>query len=727
MKVSNEELIKGISPKINRKTRHRVAKETRNLGKAASYARVSSEMQNESSNDSQHHRNREEAKRNEHTVSPEHLYSDYAISGTKADRDGLNKLLKDAEEGKFSTIYFFSLSRLARESLIGMTILKRLVHRSGIRVISVSEGIDSDRDGWEMNAQVLFIVHEKFIEQLSEDVLRAQELNVLEGKSVGDHRFGYSSIPIPDAPPRGKGKKIPKQYCINEDEAEWVRKVFEWFVVEMLSIASIVKRLNEQNVPKGHRAKKEDWIRPNVISMLESTKYVGLWSWGLLQNHRDPETGDIWQEPRDKEDISDNWMRIRPDLQIVDVDLFTKAQNRLQKNRETYLPNRDEEGCFEGSRGSRGNPARHLLSNLLYCSCGHKMYISGDHLFCPNNDNGKCNCKSKIRKEFATNLIVELVFNTICGDSKWLSETHREVLSAWKKNMATIPRELTAAVSRLVRIDRNIGNLVDRIENGTCDLAVEQRLSDRQRERMELVSKIADLRQKKVDKVTAPTETWVRDRLQELLGSRDDLGPATIEAIHELFDRRIEVNEVQPEKGKHFRRGKITLKIGNATKLLLGESTYGIDCVAAESIVVTMDFKAPEAVNVLAERSESAKALFDQGMMHAQIAIQMEVSRSMVSKLLRFWFESRSLEYPDGRSRRSTLEKKHLSKPFYQKISDRVKEMLDDGLLLGEIGSALGCDRNTITSAARYWFESRGREYPDGRSRRKLLERKSSV
>ena len=63
---------------------------------------------------------------------------------------------------------------------------------------------------------------------------------------------------------------------------------------------------------------------------------------------------------------------------------------------------------------------------------------------------------------------------------------------------------------------------------------------------------------------------------------------------------------------------------------------------------------------------------------------------------------------------------------MYQRISDEVKRLYDEGLLLGEIASQLKCDINTVTSAVAFWHESRGLGVPDGRARRKTLDRKVS-
>jgi hypothetical protein len=78
-----------------------------------------------------------------------------------------------------------------------------------------------------------------------------------------------------------------------------------------------------------------------------------------------------------------------------------------------------------------------------------------------------------------------------------------------------------------------------------------------------------------------------------------------------------------------------------------------------------------------------------------------------------------------GRKRRSTLQKKHLEMPLYQRIADEVVELMSGNLLLEEIAEKLDVDRNTVTSAIRWWHEARGLPVPDGRSRLQNLNRKS--
>src|SRR6185436_16796242 len=110
---------------------------------------------------------REAAEQNQHAIRPAHEFSDSAVSGTKRDREGLNALEAAADAGLISVLYVFSLSRLARESAIILPFIKKLVHRSGVRLISVTEGIDSNRNGWDLTVHITSIQHERFITELA--------------------------------------------------------------------------------------------------------------------------------------------------------------------------------------------------------------------------------------------------------------------------------------------------------------------------------------------------------------------------------------------------------------------------------------------------------------------------------------------------------------------------------------------------------------------------------
>jgi DNA invertase Pin-like site-specific DNA recombinase len=223
---------------------------------AASYARFSSSQQRDESIVDQQRRCHEAAERNGHRILPEFEYADEAVSGTKLSRVGLDALLRDAEAGEFQVLYFHSLSRLARESVITMPLLKRLVYVYRVRIISITEGIDSARDNWEVLASIMSLLHERYLKELAENVLRGQEGAVLAGLCVGDYRFGYTSEPIPgsEATRRGRNAKPRKTYVIDEATAPWVIRIFHWFVKDKCPLRWIARELNRRGARRGLRS-----------------------------------------------------------------------------------------------------------------------------------------------------------------------------------------------------------------------------------------------------------------------------------------------------------------------------------------------------------------------------------------------------------------------------------------------------------------------------------------
>ena len=59
-----------------------------------------------------------------------------------------------------------------------------------------------------------------------------------------------------------------------------------------------------------------------------------------------------------------------------------------------------------------------------------------------------------------------------------------------------------------------------------------------------------------------------------------------------------------------------------------------------------------------------------------------------------------------------------------ERWADTVKELFDRGLLIKAIAAELGISRNLASAGLEVWYERRGLVSPDGRSRRKALEKK---
>jgi transposase len=152
-----------------------------------------------------------------------------------------------------------------------------------------------------------------------------------------------------------------------------------------------------------------------------------------------------------------------------------------------------------------------------------------------------------------------------------------------------------------------------------------------------------------------------------------------------------------------------------------GESRGGLSETAAGGEEIVIDFREPDTEEVI---GDEVMELYSAGLTFRQIAARVGRNRNLVKAAVVRWHLEHGQEPPmDGRSHRKRLARPTLP----EELADPAKALYDQGLLLHEIAAQLGCNRDTVTAAIRSWFESRGQQVPDGRSRRKTLDRKSST
>jgi DNA invertase Pin-like site-specific DNA recombinase len=603
-----------VRPRLRRRKK---SDDSRRRKVAASYARFSSdELQDPKSIEDQQRPCRERAARDGNQLPQELEFFDEGVSGAKLRRDGFDRMLAAAQVGLFDTLYVFDLSRLARESIINATTLKKLVHKYKVRVVSLTEGIDSNNDNWFTLATILGLQHEQYLKTLGANVMRGLIGNLLNGHSVGDLAYGYGSVPIPgvETHRRGRNERPPRKYVINEAEAAWVRKVFEWFVRERRSIRWIVCELNRVKAPRDKRSRGKKWGRSAVINLLRRTKYIGLWEWGVSRNHRDPETGDIYKELRDEEEWK-KWIRHLPELKIVDEEVFVAAQQLLDENEQKCAEFRGEEGTFTGSPKDRAHP-RHLLQRRVRCSeCGAYFYVSGTRrLACPGARDGVCSCRTMLPRELAEKLILAEVGQRILEDSAWRKEVHEAALREWQTSQSQVPSELQAAQDQLREVEWRISNLLDKIEVNTAPPDVNERLESRNEEKSQLLRRIHKYERQVARRPQALSAEQIDEGLQNLHRVLSSGTPAAAIALGNLIGDVVVRPVSRTGRKRPFLQGEFFLRTGkaadalNCTKLVENEGAAPEEEPAGETIVI--DFVEPDPKF---EMSDRVKELYDSG------------------------------------------------------------------------------------------------------------------
>jgi site-specific DNA recombinase len=701
--------------------------------RCATYARFSCDRQRDESITDQQRHCGEKARENGHAICRELEFSDEAVSGTKLERAGLNALLAAAESGQFDVLYVYSLSRLSRESVITLPLLKKLVYNHGIRVVSATEGIDSRDSSWEIISHIMSIVHEQYVKDLAKNVFRGQEGVVLSGRCAGDYCFGYGSIPVPGSEPArpGRGDKPPKMYVIDPQAAAWVERIFQWFVQERRSLRWIAQELNRRGVPKDHRATTPRWTHRLIAKLLGNRKYIGQWPWGERKNVRDPLTGKVRQVARSPEEC-EKWVRDLPHLRLVDDPLFEQAQQLLRHNCDKVAGNRGKKGQLQGSPYQVAHRAPcHLLSQLIVCGhCGRAFQVGGSqskYLFCPGYLAGTCSCKTQLLRERAERMILSEIGRRVLENPLWQQRVFEVALRAWQADENVVPQELAATQRRLAEVDQKINNLLDRMEAGRGGPELDERLAKRRAEKRELADRVQRLQRADDYRLPEPTLTSMAEQLHDLGVLFTHPSPAAAHALRNLVGGGIVVSEIRrPNYQRHYLQGRFAITAA-AVAACLARGGGGVDCDARvaddgprEKVVI--DFCDPPAIDAQANR---AKELRDQGWAQKEIAQQLGCSRSRVTAVLKHWYNSRGLTMPDGRSSRQRLRES--APPLYQQLADQVMDLYRQQCLLQDIADQLGLDRNTVTKAKDWWHSSRQLPVPDGRTRRKELPRKTST
>ena len=299
-------------------------RETEMKNSVVIYTRFSTEMQSQKSCEDQEREVREGLQRMGIEAGDALVICDEAQSGTRVDRSGFEQLSEKVDNNQPFILAVDDQSRLSRADN-AFSFITDLVYAGG-RFISTGEGIDTDSVGWELRVKVMELHNSTTIRELGRPVHRGQFGRVLDDKCTGDTCFGFESYfldPDWDEKDRAAWSQARQGNRINEDQARWVRKIYEWFAVDHWSINAIARELTTQKVPKGGRSKKTVWRHHQIRRILENAKYVGQWLWGAKRTIRNSK-GKVKQVP-----VPDTQraMRERPHLRIIAQELWELASS----------------------------------------------------------------------------------------------------------------------------------------------------------------------------------------------------------------------------------------------------------------------------------------------------------------------------------------------------------------------------------------------------------------
>ena len=186
------------------------------------------------------------------------LYYDEGISGTsKEKRPALMRMVADCEAGKIDRIMTKSLSRFARNTTDCLELVRKLLDL-GITIYFEKENLDTG----SMESELLLSIMSSLAESESVSISENSKWSVRHRYENGTFKIGYA--------PFGYSSK-DGEMVINEDEAKWVRWIFEQTLSGKAS-AAIARELNEMQVPS---RRGSNWTPTTIRGILTNEKYTG--------------------------------------------------------------------------------------------------------------------------------------------------------------------------------------------------------------------------------------------------------------------------------------------------------------------------------------------------------------------------------------------------------------------------------------------------------------------
>ena len=186
-------------------------------------------------------------------------YIDEGLSGISTKRrENFNRMVDDAEAGKFDLVITKEISRFARNTLDSIQYTRQLLN-AGVGVFFQNDNINTFDEDSELRLSIMSSIAQDELRKLSSRVKFGHQQAIKQNVVLGNSRiFGYI---------KNDGRLV-----IDEDQAVMVRQLFELYATDEYSM----KQLETLFWEKGYRNHNGKKIAHSTMSgMISNPKYKG--------------------------------------------------------------------------------------------------------------------------------------------------------------------------------------------------------------------------------------------------------------------------------------------------------------------------------------------------------------------------------------------------------------------------------------------------------------------
>jgi DNA invertase Pin-like site-specific DNA recombinase len=273
-------------------------------------------------------------------------YYDDDYSGMFSDRPDFERLIKDAQAGKFDVVIAKSQSRFTRN----MEHMEKYLHSMfpiwGVRFIGVVDNADTSVASNKKARQINGLINEWYCEDLSENIKAVFKAKMKDGQYIAAHPpYGYLKDPSDN-----------HKLIVDDYAAEIVRRIYAMYISGMgksaigakltkegILIPSEYKRqVLNMNYHNANESLRSDlWSYQTIHQILNNEAYTGV----MVQSR----FSTISYKSRKKKKLPESeWIKIPNAFEaIIDIETWDTAQ-KFQKQRTRSVNAGTSNGIFSG-------------------------------------------------------------------------------------------------------------------------------------------------------------------------------------------------------------------------------------------------------------------------------------------------------------------------------------------------------------------------------------------
>ena len=293
-------------------------------------------------------------------------YIDEGLSGISTKRrENFNRMVDDAEVGKFDLVITKEISRFARNTLDSIQYTRQLLN-AGVGVFFQNDNINTFDEDSELRLSIMSSIAQDELRKLSSRVKFGHQQAIKQNVVLGNSRiFGYI--------------KKDGRLVIDEDQAVMVRQLFELYATDEYSM----KQLETLFWEKGYRNHNGKKIAHSTMSgMISNPKYKGYYVGNKVKVVDMFTKKQKFLPPEEWVMFKDETGEIVP--AIVSEELWEQA-NAVLRRRSEDVKNR--QGVCNHAN---------LLTGKLFCTHCGTPYYRRDSVDRQGNKNSKWVCSGKI-------------------------------------------------------------------------------------------------------------------------------------------------------------------------------------------------------------------------------------------------------------------------------------------------------------------------------------------